>query len=72
MASDLRYALKCNAGSQQQGKHHPSRQPPQQTRTAAHDSPNNDITDRFHPLGPPYGQYEFETHHKGHHMMPLA
>jgi hypothetical protein len=71
MASELRFALKCNA-NQQQGKHqqhqHPGRQAP--PRTTTHDSPNNDITDRFHPLGPPYGQYEFETHHKGHHMMP--
>nr|QGW50663.1 ionotropic receptor 21 [Propsilocerus akamusi] len=55
MASELRFAFKCS--SKQRG----------QRSTQEGSSPNNvsDISDRFHPLGPPYAQYEFDSN-KGH------
>lgn len=59
MASELRFAFKCSSGSKQRN----------QRGTQEGSSPNNvsDISDRFHPLGPPYAQYEFDSN-KGHGM----
>lgn len=58
MASELRFAFKCSSGSKNR-----------QQRNQEGSSPNNvsDISDRFHPLGPPYAQYEFDSN-KGHGM----
>ena len=57
MASELRFAFKCSGSKQRQQR---------TEREGA--SPNNvsDISDRFHPLGPPYSQYEFDSNNKGH------
>lgn len=61
MASELRFAFKCSSKQRQQ----------QQQQRSNHEgaSPNNvsDISDRFHPLGPPYAQYEFDSN-KAHGM----
>lgn len=60
MASELRFAFKCSSGSKQRQ---------QQRNGQDGSSPNNasDISDRFHPLGPPYSQYEFDSN-KTHGM----
>ena len=53
MASELRFAFKC--GSKQRNSN----------RSRERASPNNtsDISNdhRFHPLGPPYSNYEFDA-----------
>jgi hypothetical protein len=59
MASELRFAFKCSSSGKQRN----------QRAAQEGSSPNNvsDISDRFHPLGPPYAQYEFDSN-KGHGM----
>ena len=65
MASELRFAFKCSSKQRQQQQ----QQQLQQRAIQEGSSTNNvsDISDRFHPLGPPYAQYEFDSN-KAHGM----